>query len=82
MPNQHPSFFAMSSAAARPSGVQIQSLQQTRAQGVSRAYTDQGTRGGHQIPFNLHHGAHPQAVMAIYPHHGGGPHSFSLGGVR
>ena len=75
----------MPAAAARPSGAQVQSLQQMRVQGVSQANTGQGTRAGHQMSFNLHRGAHPQAVMTIYPHphHSGGPHSFPLGhGVR
>ena len=85
MPNQHPGFLAMPPGAATLSGAQVQSLQQTRVQGVSQANTGQGTRAGHQMPFNFH-GAHPQAVMAIYPHphHSGGPpRSFHFGhGVR
>ena len=36
MPNQHSNFFAMPSAAARPSGVQVQNIEQMCVQGVSR----------------------------------------------
>jgi hypothetical protein len=83
MPDQHSSFPAMPPAAARPSGVQVQSLHQTRVQGINQVYTGQETRGGRQMPFNFRHGAHPQAVVTVHPPHGGGSHSFPLGhGVR